>query len=220
MGELKSKMLHKMELRNFSRKTITIYLYHMQKLVKYYKKSPENICRDEIEKYLHHLLIMKTSSSGMAQAYSSIKYFYCEVLNRNWELTKIPRPRTEKKLPVILSTEEVKEILATVKNLRNKVILMTLYSSGMRLAEGTHLKIQDIDRMEIRVVQGKGKKDRYTILSGTLLKNLRTYYKIYKPQYWLFPGKNNKPLNSSCVQKAFQEAKKSRDYQTCNSTYA
>jgi len=131
-------------------------------------------------------------------------------LERPWELEKIPRPITEKRLPVVLSLEEVKSIFHHVNNPRHKIILMTIYSSGLRLSEALNLKLTDIDskRMEIRVDQGKGKKDRYTLLSNVILNKLRKYYKEQKPTYWLFPGKRNKPISSSTIQRVFGRAKK------------
>lgn len=210
MGELREKMLRRMELRNFSRKTIKIYLYHLEKYVKYYGRSPDKLGKEEIEKYLHFLLQSKTSSSGMSQAYSAIKYFYSVCLERPWELVKIPRPRTAERLPIVLSLEEVKSIFHQVNNTKHKLILMTIYSAGLRLSEALNLKLKDIDskRMEIRVEQGKGKKDRYTLLSKVILNELRKYCKSQKPTYWLFPGKNNKPICSSTIQRVFKTAKK------------
>ncbi len=217
MGELQEKMLRRMELKNLSKRTIVLYLYHVKKYVRYYGKSPDRLGKEEIEKYLHYLFHQKTSSSGMAQAYSALKFFYSDCLERPWELGKIPRPKTEKKLPVVLSFEEVRSVFNCLSNRKYKVALMTIYSGGLRLSEALNLKPKDIDgqRMEIRVEQGKGKKDRYTLLSKVALKNLREYYKIYKPIYtaenysdFLFPGKNGKPMNSSTLQKAFKQAKK------------
>ncbi len=210
MGELQEKMLRRMELKNFSKRTIIIYLYHVKKYVRYYGKSPDRLGKEEIEKYLHYLFHQKTSSSGIAQAYSALKFFYSDCLERPWELEKIPRPKTEKKLPVVLSLEEVNSILDHVNNMKNKIILMTIYSGGLRLSEALNLKPKHIDskRMEIRVEQGKGKKDRYTLLSKVLLAKLREYYKYYKPIDWLFPGKSNNPICSSTIQRAFSSAKK------------
>ena len=131
MGELKEKMLRRMELKNFSKRTIQIYLYQMQRFVVHYGKSPEKLGKEEIEEYLHYLLREKTSGSGMAQAYSSLKFFYSDCLERPWELEKIPRPKTEKKLPVVLSKKEVKSLLESVLNYKHKTILMLIYSSGL-----------------------------------------------------------------------------------------
>ncbi len=210
MGELREKMLRRMELRNFSRKTVKIYLYHLEKYVRYYGISPDRLGKEEIEKYLHFLFQSKISGSGMVQAYSSLKFFYSDCLERPWELEKIPRPKTEKRLPVVLSPEEVKSILHHTNNTKYKTILMTIYSAGLRLSEALNLRIKDIDskRMTIRVEQGKGKKDRYTLLSNVLLKKLREYYKEYKPVYWLFPGREDKPVCNSTVQRVFSRAKK------------
>ncbi len=212
MGELREKMLRRMELKNFSKKTVKLYLWHMEKYVRYYGKSPDKLGKEEIEKYLHFLITKKTSGSGMAQAYSALKFFYTVCLGMPWELEKIPRPKTEKRLPVVLSPEEVKSIFNCIKNSKHKIILMTIYSAGLRLSEALKLKIKDIDssRMTIRVEQGKGKKDRYTLLSKALLENLRKYYIEEKPKYYLFPGKYDKPISGSTIQKAFGRAKKKR----------
>ena len=182
----------------------------MKKYVKYYRKSPDKLGKEEIEKYLHFLLQSETSNSGMAQAYSSLKFFYSTCLERTWELDKIPRPKTVNKLPVVLCLEEVKEIFQNISNTKYQTALMIIYSAGLRLSEALNLKIKDIDsrRMEIRVEQGKGNKDRYTLLSDVMLKKLREYYKEYKPTYWLFTGKEEKPISSSTIQKVFGRAKK------------
>ena len=210
MGELREKMLRRMELKNFSRKTVKVYLYHLEKYVRYYGKSPDKLGKVEIEKYLYFLLQSKTSSSGMAQAYSAIKFFYSDCLERAWELDKIPRPKIEKRLPVVLSQEEIKSIFQHVVNTKYKIALMLIYSAGLRLSEALNLKLTDIDskRMEIRVEQGKGKKDRYTLLSNLILNKLREYYKEEKPSHWLFTGKNGNPICSSTIQRVFGKAKK------------
>ena len=182
----------------------------MQKYVRYYGKSPDKLGKVEIEKYLYFLLQSKTSSSGMAQAYSAIKFFYSDCLERAWELDKIPRPKIEKRLPVVLSQEEIKSIFQHVVNTKYKIALMLIYSAGLRLSEALHLRLTDIDskRMEIRVEQGKGKKDRYTLLSNLILNKLREYYKEEKPSHWLFTGKNGNPICSSTIQRVFGKAKK------------
>jgi len=215
MGKLRNKMLQRMVLKNFSKRTIQIYLFHMKRYVAHYGKSPDLLGKDEIEEYLHSLYKQKASSSGIAQAYSALKFFYFDCLERPWELDKIPRPKTQKRLPVILSANEVKAILQNVGNIKHQAVLMTIYSAGLRLAEVLHVRVKDIDssRMQIRVEQGKGRKDRYTLLSDIMLRRLRDYYKIYKPQYWLFPGRDEKPLCSSTIQRAFHIAKKKPELQ-------
>lgn len=212
MGELQEKMLRRMELKNYSKKTIQLYLYHMKKYVRYFGKSPARLGKEEIEKYLYYLYEQKTSRSAITQAYSALKFFYTICLERSWELDKVLRPRPSKKLPIVLSPLEVKNILKQVNNQKYKTILMIIYSSGLRLSEALNLKVKDIDgkRMQIRVEQGKGKKDRYTILSEIMLNKLREYYKKYKPSEWLFPGKNGKQLSKTTVQRLFVKAKKKR----------
>jgi len=212
MGELKEKMLRRMELKNFSQRTIQLYLYHMGKYVRYYGKPPDKLGKEEIEKYLHFLYQQKVSLSAMVQAYSALKFFYSICLERPWELNKIPRPQSVKRLPIVLSPGEVKSIIEHVVNPQYRTILMLIYSSGLRLSEALHLKIQDIDssRMEIRVEQGKGKKDRYTLLSEIMLKKMREYYKEHKPSDWFFTGKEGKLISNSTIQKIFNKAKKKR----------
>ncbi len=210
MGELREKMLRRMELKNYSTRTIQLYLYHMKKYVAYYGKSPDRLGKEEIEKYLHYLYEQNVSRSAMTQAYSAIKFFYTVCLERTWELDKILRPKSNKKLPVVLSPQEVRNILQQVNNPKYKAVLMIVYSGGLRLSEALNLKLKDIDgnRMEIRVVQAKGKKDRYTLLSEIMLSKLREYYKKYKPSDWLFPGREGKKLSNTTIQKLFVKAKK------------
>lgn len=121
----------------------------------------------------------------------------------------IPFPKQEKKLPVILSREEVARVFQTVENLKHRTILMTLYATGLRISEAFSLELPDIDRsrMLLRVRQGKGKKDRYVPLSETLLEQLRSYWRHYRPGSWLFPGQDpRQPLEKSSIQRGCQEA--------------
>lgn len=210
MRELKNKMLFKMELRNFSKRTIEVYLFQMKKFVRYYGISPDKLGKAEVEKYLHTFYENKESLSGLIQAHSAIKFFYKEVVGKEEVVAKLLRPRIEKKVPVVLSLAEVKKLLENVSSYRNQTVLMTIYSAGLRLSEALHLKIADIDsgRMEIRVEQGKGRKDRYTILSKILLERLREYYKANRPNLYLFAGKDGKPMNGSTIQRAFNLSKK------------
>lgn len=212
MGKLRDKMVMDMELRNFSPKTIIAYLGHMVAFTKKFSKSPADMGIDEIREYLHYLKIEKKSSwSNINIAYSALKFFYVKTLHREWDIAWIPRQKSEKKLPVVLSCSEVKMIFDSISNLKHRAILMTLYSAGLRVSETAHLKITDIDskRTLIRVNQGKGKKDRYTLLSKTLLEVLRHYYLKYHPTIWLFPGrKNDSPIGVATIQAFFKRAKK------------
>jgi integrase/recombinase XerD len=212
MGKLYNQMLMTMKLRNFSLKTIESYTHHIRSFYRLFEKPPDQMGSDEIKKYLYYLKEEKDASfSNLNIARCALKFLYQDVLGRKWDSFRIPSSKKERRLPQVLSREEVKALLNAIENFKHKVIIMTIYSAGLRLGETTHLKVSDIDskRMQIRVEQGKGKKDRYTLLSSTLLKDLRDYYRGYRPLNWLFPGReNNRPINESSVQRIFTRAKK------------
>ncbi len=212
MGELKDQMIKMMELKNFSRKTIECYLMYMKEYVRYFRKPPDTMGEEEIINYICYLKNEKKSSySGINLAYSALKFFYANVLRRQWDVKKIPRQKGEKRLPLVLSRQEIKSILETVSNEKQRIALMTTYSAGLRISETTRLKVSDIDSklMQIRIVQGKGRKDRYSILSVRLLDELRKYYLKEKPKEWLFPGQDkNNPIHQSTLQRAFNVSKK------------
>jgi site-specific recombinase XerD len=212
MGQLRDQMKMELELKNYAPKTIKAYLGHMEAYTRLFKKSPAEMGEDEIRKYLHHLKTVKeVSTSNINIAYWALHFFYVKTLHREWKVEKIPHPKKEKKLPVVLAQEEVKKLLEAVSNLKHRVMLMSAYSGGLRVSEVANLKVVDIDskRMLIRVEQGKGKKDRYTLLSKTLLEELRNYYIAYRPNKWLFPG--NRPdeaIDTGSIQRIFKRAKK------------
>jgi len=212
MGKLRDQMQMEMELRNYAAKTLKAYLGHMTAYTRLFMKSPAEMGVAEVRKYLHHLkTVKKVSSSNINIAYWALHFFYVKTLHREWNVEKIPHPKKEKRLPVVLAQEEVKKLLEAVSNLKHRVMLMTAYAGGLRVSEVANLKVTDIDskRMLIRVEQGKGKKDRYTLLSQTLLDNLRNYYKAYRPQKWLFPGnQREEPIDAGSIQRVFKHAKK------------
>ncbi len=212
MGKLKDRMLELMTIRNYSKKTIQSYVSHITAYTRYFGKSPAEMGEEEMRKYLFYLKDEKrTSWSNINVAYNALKYFSEKVLDRDFELAKIPRPRGQWKLPEVLSELEVKKILGAVENIKHQVMLMGAYSAGLRLSEVTHLKVSDIDseRKLIRVSQGKGQKDRYTLLSDIYLSKLKTYWDIHRPTTWLFPGSNkSNRISESTVQKVFTTAKK------------
>ena len=212
MGQLKEQMLMEMRLRNFSPKTIKAYIWYVSDFTKHFGKSPAEMGSDEVREYLHRMLYERELSwSNVNSAYCAMKFFYVQTLHREWDVSKLPRPKGGRRLPVVLSQKEVMRVLAGVPNFKHRVILTTIYSSGLRLSEALHLRISDIDsdRMRIRVEQGKGKKDRDTLLSERALEELRGYWRHYRPTLWLFPGRNpSAPLGPNSIQKAFQNAKK------------
>ncbi|MFQ6003525.1 MAG: tyrosine-type recombinase/integrase [Candidatus Zixiibacteriota bacterium] len=211
MGKLRDQMLMDMELRNFSPKTIEAYLGHMVSFTRLFGRSPAEMGEPEIRRYLHYLLREKQVSwSNINVGYCALKFFYTKTLHRSWNVEHIPRPKTPRTLPEVLSRDEVQRIFEVTPNLKHRTILMTTYSGGLRVSEVAHLKIGDIDsgRMTIRVNQGKGRKDRYTILSEVCLRELRRYYLEYRPRIWLFPGKDQaKPIDVGTIQRVFKDAK-------------
>ena len=209
MGELKEKMKMDMELKNFSIRTIECYLGWMKDFTRHYGMSPEKLGDDDIRNYLYYLLKeKKAAQSSINQAYSALKFFYEKTLGRTWNEEKIPRSKMPKKLPVVLSKEEVRGIFSSTQNVKHRAALMTIYSGGLRLTEATHLKPTDIDsqRMTIKV-RGKGDKDRYTLLGERALDILRTYWTLYHPSEWLFPSRiPDQPISGSTVQRAFKSS--------------
>jgi integrase/recombinase XerD len=210
MGQLYDQMKMDLELKNFSPKTVTCYLTCMVNFVRRYGRSPAELGEEEIRNYLHYLIKeKKASQSSINQAYSAMKFFYEVTLGRAWNGIRIPRSKTRKKLPLVLSRQEVHFLLASVGNLKHQAILTTIYSGGLRLGEATHLRVSDIDgkRMTILVQQGKGNKDRYTVLGQRNLELLRRYYRAFRPVQWLFPSKDPaQPLSGSSVQRVFKKA--------------
>ena len=208
MGKLRDQMAMDMKLRRLSPRTITTYLACMKSVAAHFGKSPAELSVEEIREYLRYLMEeKKASQSALVQAYSALKFFFEKTLDRPWNASRIPRSKQRKKLPGVLSREEVESIFSATGNLKHRAILMTIYSAGLRVGEVTRLKVADIDseRMTIRVNEGKGLKDRYTLLGKRTLEVLRLYWKVCMPSEWLFPGKvASEPVSISCVQRMFK----------------
>lgn len=208
MGKLREKMQMELVLKGMSPKTQKIYLREVEKFILHYGKRPESLGCTEVKEYLHHLITHKgLTSSAINQAYSALKFFYHNTLGRPWEFSKIPRIRRPRKLPVILERDEIDALLKATRNLKHRTILTVIYSAGLRISEAANLAVNDIDgkRMLIRIQEGKGGKDRYTLLSRTALDLLREYWKLYHPIKWLFPGHSpEKPISTRTIQKVFE----------------
>ena len=212
MTKLREEMIRAMKLRIFSDKTQESYLYQIIKLAGYYGKSPDQLTHRELQDYLIYMkekLDLSFSSCNVAR--SAIRFFYGNVLKDEDIYIAIPAQRTPRYLPEVLSVEEVMALINAATGFRNRMLLMTAYSAGLRLEELVCLKPGHIDgkRQVIRVVQGTGQKDRYTTLSEVLLKELRQYWQMYKPVEWLFYSTSSeKQMSKSTVQKVFTNAKK------------
>ena len=211
MTPLKQRMIDELTLRRLSVRTHESYLGAVSGLAKYYHRSPEQLSIEEVRGYLLHLERERHLSwNSLNVAVSGLRFLYFKTLK--WELTRmdIPPRRKESRLPEVLSREEVDRLLAAADNPKHRVALMTLYAAGLRLNEATHLRVQDIDssRMTIRVEQGKGRKDRYTVLSPRLLEELRVYWKQHPSRHYLFFGTSpDQPLHETAIQKAYNRAK-------------
>ena len=211
MGKLREQMKMDLKLKGYSPKTQTAYLGYMKNFVRYFGRSPAKMGEAEIREYLYHLVTEKDlGDSSINSAYSALKFFYQTVLQGNWNIAKIPRTKVRKKLPIVLDGSEIKQLLAITTNLKHRAILMTTYSAGLRVSETAHLKVSSIDskRMQLRIDQGKGNKDRYTLLSPVTLNLLQDYWRQYRPFSWLFPGRSpDRPISTRSIQKIFEKAK-------------
>lgn len=212
MSPLRQKFIDHMILKNLSESTISVYTGSLVSLAAYYHRSPDQISLDEIKHFLLFLINQKGySDSSCTVAISAFKLFYNDFLGHNEVRLHIPARKTPKRLPEVLSTKEVESIFESIENDKHRTLLMTKYASGLRVSEVTQLRIKDIDsqRMMIRVNQGKGKKDRYTVLSERLLTELKRYYVKYRPQQWFFFGNEiTKPMSTSAAQQVYYKAKK------------
>ena len=188
---LKQRMREDMQLRGLSEGTQKEYLLKVTLFARHFNRLPDKLTEKEIREYLLYLVNEKhVSYSTLTVSYSALRFIYKVTLQRPWEVEKIPYPKTPKRLPVILHRKEIDKIFSAIANLKHRAMLMMAYSAGLRTSEVAHLKITDIDtaRMAVMVRQGKGNKDRYTILSKVALETLRAYIRSYQPKNWLFPG--------------------------------
>ena len=185
-------MIREMRIRNYSPRSINTYVSVISHLAQHFNTSPEQLTVDQVKDYLHYKIKNRSCSVSLVnQTISALKILYQDILGMQWEDLKIKRPRKEKKLPVILSRQEVDAVISQIRNPKHKAMLAVVYSAGLRRQELVNLKVSDIDsaRMFIRVNQGKGKKDRETLLAQNTLKLLRQYYILYKPSGLLFEGR-------------------------------
>lgn len=210
MGEMRDRMEKELKLRGMSPRTGKCYLRVVYNFVQYSRRPAEQIGIPEARAYVLYLIEeKKLSQSAIIQAVCALRFFYCKVLRRSFELDELPYQKRKRQLPQTLSEKEVAALLEAESNLKHRVIFMTLYSGGLRLQEALQLRPTDIDTtgMRIRIRAGKGGKERYVMLASTLIAPLRDYLKRYQPEKWLFYGQTKSdPINSRSVQRAIQEA--------------
>jgi len=209
-----------MQLKGFSERTQECYVRAVRQLAQHYSKSPGKITEEELRQYFLHVKnVKKWKRATVTIAICGIKFFFTNTLKRQWATFDLVRPQTERRLPVILTRDEIRRILKCVRFPIYRVCLLTIYSCGLRLGEGARLKVSDVDgsRMVIHIEQGKGGKDRYVPLPRRTLTELRNWYKTHRNPTWVFPaagrpGKHDefswatRPTPIGNVQDAFRDA--------------
>ncbi len=210
ISPLRQRMTEDMTIRGFTVGTQRGYLVAVENFTSFLGRAPDGATAEDLRRYQLHMRSSGASASAMNAAVSALRFFFGVTLGRgdaNQGVTTVREPR---KLPVVLSPEEVARLLDAASGLKYRAALSVAYGAGLRASEVVSLKLADIDssRMVIRVEQGKGRKDRYAMLSETLLHLLRTYWKASRPQGWLFPGQNPvNPLTTRQLRRAFDGAR-------------
>jgi site-specific recombinase XerD len=212
MTPLRQRMIEDMTLRNFTPRTIQAYVARVAAFAQHFGRSPELLGADQVRAYLLYLLQQKRASwSSYNQALCALRFVYGVTLGKDWVLERFACPKQEKKLPVVLSPGEVAQFFQAVTDPKHRALLMTAYAAGLRVSEVVALRVDDIDsrRMVIRVRHGKGRKDRYVMLSPRLLAILRDYWRQARPAPYLFPGLTaGRPIGIRTVQTACRDARR------------
>ena len=211
MTPLRQRYLEDLQLRNYSVKTQQVYVECVSLFARHFGRSPERLGPEEIRAYQLYLIQEKQVSwSRFNQTVCALRFLYGTTLQKDWIIKHLPFPRKETRLPVILSPAQVSTLLESISNPRHRMFFTTIYATGLRLSEARRLEVGDIDsaRKTVRVRQGKGRKDRYVMLSPRLLDLLRQYWKAYRPARLLFPGMDpERPLAERTLQDALREAR-------------
>lgn len=208
-GIVPKEYIELLEVRRYALNTARSYISQFSRFIAYHSDKPLlTIDEEDIRTYMNHLVEQDYSTSMQNVAVNSIKFYFEQVLDMPRRFYELDRPLKEKKLPTVLSEEEVRAVLSSVKNLKHRAILVMAYSSGLRISEVLNLKIADIlsDRGMVHIRGGKGHKDRNTVLSNTALDLLRKYYLKYKPKEYLFGGQKGGRYSESSVQKVVKKA--------------
>ena len=209
--ECPKEYLQKLELKKYSLNTAKIYIHYFEDFINYYSTLDLlAINEDNIRNYMTHQINSGKADSTINQIINSIKFYYEMVLGMPNRFYDLERPQQKERLPEVLAKSEILRIINNTNNLKHKCILSVIYSAGLRVGELINLKLTDIDskRMMIRIENGKGGKDRYSLLSNTVLTDLRKYFLRYKPRCYLFEGLGNNKYSSSSVRKILKKASK------------
>lgn len=212
MTPLRQRMIEEMQIRNLSSSTQAKYLRLVTDFAQHFGKPPEHLGPEEIRDYQVYLLQERElATSTLTQIVAALRFLYGTTLRRSWSVERIPYPRQSKKLPVILSRQEVAEFLDSLRNLKYEVLLSAIYGCGLRSVEAVHLRVEDIDsqRMLVRVAFGKGGKERMVPLPERLLHRLREYWRQSRPAVWLFPGRwPDQPMDRNTARVACLKARR------------
>lgn len=208
MTPLRQRLVDDLRLRNYSPRTIETYVAHVARFAKHFGRSPDTLGPDEMRAFQLHLLQKKVSWSQFNQTVCALRFFYGQTLGRMEQVPMLPYGRKPKRLPCVLSPEEVAQLLDAARPGRERMMLQTTYACGLRLMEVLHLQVTDIDsaRLLVHVRQGKGNKDRLVPLSRRLLTELRDYWRFCRPACWLFCNRTQEPLHPGTVQRQLQRA--------------
>jgi len=215
VSPLRQRMIDDMRMRKMAEKTQTHYLRWVQRFAVYLGRSPATATVEDLRRYQLHLVDSGTSPVSLNAAISALKFFFAVTLDRGELMAKMQPVALPRKLPVVLSRDEVARLLAAAHNLKHQTALSVAYATGLRVSEVVGLKVTDIDsqRMTLRVEQGKGRKDRYAMLPPLLLERLRTWWRVARAQGkmldggWLFPGQNPlQPLTPRQLNRAIYDA--------------
>ena len=208
---LRRRMIEDMTVRNLSPATQRSYIYAVAKFSEYFGRSPDRLDMEAVRAYQVQLVARGISWPALNQTVCALRFFYGVTLGQSELPERIPYAREPRKLPLVLSADEVVRFLEAVPGLKSRTALTTAYAAGLRASEAARLKVGDIDsgRMMIRIEEGKGGKDRYTMLSPQLLTILRGYWRLVKPGQWLFPGRDgNHPIDPQVLHAACRSAHK------------
>jgi integrase/recombinase XerD len=213
MSSLRQRMTEDMQVRNLALNTQTSYVQQVSLFARYFNKPPEQLGPEDIRTYQVFLTNEKKLAPGsILIAVAALRFLYKVSLKRDWDFADIiPAPKKPQTLPIVLSPEEVLRFLDCVGSFKHRAILTACYAAGLRISEAVRLTVPDIDsaRMVIRVDQGKGQKDRYVMLSPKLLTLLRDWWRVEKPQPWLFPGDiPGQHVSKDAVEQACQKARR------------
>lgn len=212
MTPLRRRMTEDMKIRNLSPVTQKAYLREIEIFARHFGRTPELLGPEEIREYQIYLIEEKgLAAQTMGKVVAALRFLYGQTLRRAWAVEGIPRPKTGKRLPTVLSREEVATCLAAARSLKVRVLLMLFYGCGLRLAEAVHLRVEDIDsrQMLVHVVHGKGDRERWVPLPQKLLDVLRAYWRECRPTDWLFPGRlPGRPLTREAVNYFFRQVRR------------